>query len=771
MRPIVEPALDMVRRAVTLVRAGRLLQVSALLTILAAVWFAIAFHGDQPAPLLWLPTPISAVVLAVMYWRTSRSAWLPAVTRRFWRHFAIVGTLVGAAAVVQATDVLRHPGVPGEHTGPLMLSIDGVAVLIIMYALYRLPLARRTGPERLRVTLDAGTVMLATAVFIWHFQTRPALDSGNRTLLVTSAFLVVLAQLAVFAVVKVVLSSSAFVDRIALQLLALAMLAGSLTAPLARVVEAHSPLYITQVTIPVVFFLAACATERQRLAPRPTVGGVTGRRRRTFSVLPYAAVAAVDVLLMTTLVAGDEDAVVVAAGAVLITALVVLRQITAFRDNYQLLDRLDHSATHDALTQLPNRVLFNQRLHRALSRHDGVAVSVILVDLDDFKTVNDTLGHAAGDTLLVTVAERLRETIRTADTVARLGGDEFALVIDDPTGTAAERVIRDVTARLQAGVHLEGRDRPIQASYGVVQGSYGDDPGDLLRRADIAMYEAKARGDGGWQQYTTGMQARGAALDQAAGRLREALDDRQLRLYYQPVVALSDGRVIGAEALIRWQHPTRGVVGPADIIPAAESTGLIIKIGRWVIDEACRQMAAWQTDRPDAAALTINVNASARQLREPTFARDVATALRTHGLEPHRLTIEITESTAVGGGATADTLAELRTLGVRVALDDFGTGQSTLTLLATCPVDQIKLDRSFVPDAGSSVIATAVLQLAHGFGVEAVAEGAETADQARRLRELGYDRAQGYHFARPMPADAFAAFLTAGRSALYDEAA
>jgi diguanylate cyclase (GGDEF)-like protein len=739
-----------------------LLLTSALLMLVAGVWFAISYRGDDPVPLLWLPTPISAVLLAVMYWRTSRCAWLAPVTRRFWRHLAVVGALVGVAAVWQAGDVLRHADVPGDFTGPVMLSIDAVAIVVLMYALYRLPLARQTGAERLRVALDAGTVMLATAVFIWHFHTRSALSSGSPTLLVTSAFLVVMAQLAVFAVVKVVLSSNAFIDRAALQLLASAMLVGSIGGPLARAVERHSPLYVNQVCIPIVFFLAACAAERQRTAPRVPGVALTGEPRRSFSVLPYAAVATVDALLMTTLWSGDRDAPVVAGGAVLITALVVLRQITAFRDNHRLLDRLDHSATHDALTQLPNRVLFNQRLRRALA--EGSVSSVILVDLDDFKTVNDTLGHAAGDTLLVAVAERLSETVRAGDTVARLGGDEFALVIHDPAGTAAERVIHDVTARLQAGVRLESRTHPVRASFGVVRGARGDDPGDLLRRADIAMYEAKALGDGGWQHYTPGMRARGAALDQAATELREALAERQLRLYYQPVVALADGRLIGAEALIRWAHPTRGIVGPADIIPAAESTGLIIAIGRWVIDEACRQMAQWR-----AHALTVNVNASARQLREPTFARDVAAALRAHDLEPRRLTIEITESTAVGGGATADTLAELRALGVRIALDDFGTGQSTLTLLATCPVDQIKLDRSFVPDAASSVIAAAVLQLAHGFGVEAVAEGVECAEQAGRLRELGYDRAQGYHFARPMAAAAFTAMLAHHRDSGYDE--
>jgi EAL domain-containing protein (putative c-di-GMP-specific phosphodiesterase class I) len=269
------------------------------------------------------------------------------------------------------------------------------------------------------------------------------------------------------------------------------------------------------------------------------------------------------------------------------------------------------------------------------------------------------------------------------------------------------------------------------------------------------MYEAKARGEGGWQHYELGMQARGVERARWAAELRRAVADGELRLFYQPVVALPCGALTGVEALIRWQHPQHGLIGPAGFIPAAEETGLIVDVGLWVLREACRQGAAWRREYPDRAPQSVSVNASARQLREESFADVVAGALRDSGLEAQRLTIEITESTAVGGRGTTETLARLRALGVRLSLDDFGTGQSTLSLLADCRVDQIKLDRSFVPDADSDVIATAVLQLARGIGVEAVAEGVETAAQAERLSLIGYQRAQGYHFARPMPAEDF----------------
>ncbi len=755
-----DPATAGCRSVARFLLSSRLLLASGLSTLITGVCFAVAFGGSEPVGLLWLSSPIGAAILAVMFWRTSQCSWLSPITRRFWRQLGVAGVLVGVASAVQAVDVLRHPNVPGPQTGPVMLSIDAVALAIIMFALYRLPLGRQAVGERLRVALDAGTVMMATAVFIWHFQTRHTLDAADRSTLIGSAFLIIMAQVAVFAVVKVVLSSHAFIDKKALRLLGFCMLVGSLSPPLAGAIEQHSHLYVTQLSNPIVFFIAAWAAQRQRTARTGAGTGVAEARPRTHSLLPYVAVAAVDALLMVSIWSGDGDTRVVGGTAVLITALVVLRQMTAFRDNHRLLDQLDHSATHDALTQLPNRTLFGQRLRQALNSGNRGPTSIILVDLDDFKTVNDTLGHAVGDALLVTVAERLRGTVRAGDTVARLGGDEFAIVLPGSKASAAELIICDMIARLQAGADVEGRHLCIRASFGVVEGEAGEDPGDLLRRADIAMYEAKARGDGGWQRYAPGMQARGAELDQVSTELRQALNDNELRLHYQPVVILEGGDMVGVEALIRWQHPERGLLGPADIIPTAESSGLIVDVGRWVLREACRQMASWLCEHPDTAPRTISINVSARQLREPAFAREVAAALSDNGLPPHRLTIEITESIAVGGGATADTLAELRTLGVRVALDDFGTGQSSLTLLATCPVDQIKLDRSFVADGTSTVIAAAVLQLARGLGVEAVAEGVETIAQAQHLYALGYERAQGYHYARPMPPDALDAMMT-----------
>ncbi|MCU1431685.1 MAG: putative diguanylate cyclase/phosphodiesterase with sensor, partial [Actinotalea sp.] len=276
----------------------------------------------------------------------------------------------------------------------------------------------------------------------------------------------------------------------------------------------------------------------------------------------------------------------------------------------------------------------------------------------------------------------------------------------------------------------------------------------LLRQADIAMYEAKARGDGTVERYRPGMEQQRAERNRTAAELRTAIETGQLVLHYQPVVTLPEGRIAGVEALVRWQHPRLGLLGPAEFIPTAEETGLVVPLGRWVLREATRQAAGWVGRYGDDALRSIAVNASAQQLQDPGFADDVAAALRDSGLPAGRLTIEITESTAVGGGATHDSLRALRAMGVRLSLDDFGTGRSTLSLLVDCLVDEIKLDRRFAPAPGADAIAGAVIQLARALGIEAVAEGVETVEQADDLGQLGYALAQGFHFARPMTAEA-----------------
>ena len=740
--------------------ASLLVQLSGLLVVATALLFVANLPGPAgPAWLLWLPSPTGAIMLTAVYFRTSSTPRLPVAARRFWRHQGFAGLFIGAGCTAQAVDVLFTPAATGPRTGPVMMVFDGIAVLIIVYSLYRLPLGLQTRGERIRVALDAGTLMAATAAFLWRFQGSD-ITSADGSPLLLSTLLIVLALAAVFAVAKVVLSGYTLIDQTALRLFAAAMIAGSLGPLLQSVLGARPHLLATQLSVPVVFFLAALAGDRQRLAA-PVTAGEPRPARRPFSALSYAAVAAVAGLLVYESAAPSGNLGVVVAAVVITTTLVVLRQLVAFRDNSRLVERLDHGATHDALTGLPNRALFHLRLERALSGSERRPAAVALIDLDDFKEVNDTLGHEVGDLLLIAVAERLTACSRAGDTVARLGGDEFVVVLADTDVAAAERVIRRMADGLSHPVRVAGHDLPVQASIGIAGGHTGDDASLLLRQADIAMYAAKKIAGTAVLRYDPEMST--ASTDQArlTVELDEAIRGDQLVLHYQPIVALADGRVVGAEALVRWQHPARGLLMPDAFIQVAERTGLMPALTEWVMTSALHQLAAWTRRDAAGAPAYLNINVSARDVRRPGFADEVAAVLARTGVPGERLTLEITESTALEPGASLVNLHRLRDLGIRISLDDFGTGHSTLTALHECPIDQIKLDRSFAAPRsdGRVPVAVAVSRMAQSLGLQAVAEGVESAAQGEFLRSVGYTLAQGYHFARPMPAAAFEAFL------------
>jgi diguanylate cyclase (GGDEF)-like protein len=747
---------------------GRLLRASGVLVAFTLVWFLVNLaHPVGPQWLLWLPTPVSGAIMVTLFLRTTRMPSLPPAIRRFWRHITLAATLVALAACSQAVDVLLDPGPPGPRVGPALLILDGVAVLTIVYALYRLPTGRHGFGAQLRLVLDAATVMLATAVFMWHFQTRHAIASEDGGT-VFSLVITVLALVAVFALVKVVLSRDTMVESSSLLLFALAMMVGAIGPVFRESIESVRPeLFPTMASVPLVFFLAAYGTEHQRNAQLGRRRGVVESRRRSFSVLPYVAVAAVDGLLIyvTWFTAGAGERVVVGA-AVILTALVVLRQITALRDNGTLLRRLDHGANHDALTQLPNRVYFHERLQQALTRPADRPVAVALIDLDDFKEVNDTLGHEVGDLLLIAVAQRLDACVRIEDTVARLGGDEFVVVLDDADPPAAALAAERMIEALRQPVVADGHELPIRASIGIADGRTGDEASLLLRQADIAMYAAKNLPGTAYLHFEPGMA--GTATDHAhlGTELREAITDNQLFLLYQPIVALDDGRVLGAEALVRWAHPTHGTLTPNSFIPLAERTGLIVPLGRWVLHSALAQLADWIAVHGDAAPGVLNINISARDLSEHGFAGGIKAMLDEYGVPADRIVLEVTETMALEPGQSSTSLRQLRGYGVRVSLDDFGTGQSSLSLLHDCPVDEIKLDRSFTQaDRDERVpMAAAVIHLASALGLYAVAEGVETAEQASQLRALGYVAAQGFYFARPMPADRISELLAGGET-------
>jgi diguanylate cyclase (GGDEF)-like protein len=741
----------------------RLVPASGAIAALAVLGvFADYVHPFEPKVLLWLPSIVGPIVTFLAFLRTARTRALPGPTRRFWRHLACALALVGIGVTDQAFEVLISDDPGSQHPGPIMLAFCTAGVIMIMYALFRLPLGRQSPGELLRVILDAGTLMIAAAVFLWHYSTRAALDTSDNTAVYTSLFVTVIALLAVFAVAKFVLSSHLYVNNGALRLIAAAMVIGAVGPTFRGPFEAVDPhLFPDMACTPLVYFFATLAAVRQRAAGLGSRRGGIEPPRRSFSLLPYMAVAAVDGLLIDVTVRDDADQPAVVAAAVLTTALVVLRQLTAFRDNNRLLRRLDHGATHDALTELPNRVLFHTRLQQALTGATSRPVAVALIDLDDFKEVNDTLGHEIGDLLLIGVAKRLEGCVRAGDTVARLGGDEFVVVLDDADPAAADLAAERMMNALRQPVYADGHELPIRASIGIADGRTGDEPSVLLRHADIAMYAAKNLVGTAYLHYEQSMAAYGTEHAHLGAELREAITGDQLFLLYQPIVSLDDGRIIGAEALVRWAHPTRGALAPDAFIPVAERTGLIVPLGRWVMRTAFAQLAAWIAEHGEAAPGVLNVNVSARDLREPGFADSVAALLGEHSVAADRIVLEITETMALEPGQSIVNLHRLRALGIRVSLDDFGTGHSTLTLLHDCPIDEIKLDRSFTQAQvdGRPPVAAAVIHLAQALGLHAVAEGVETAEQAEQLLALGYTAAQGYYFARPMSPAKFGELL------------
>ncbi len=432
-------------------------------------------------------------------------------------------------------------------------------------------------------------------------------------------------------------------------------------------------------------------------------------------------------------------------------------------------EQLTHQAFHDPVTNLPNRALFVERVRHAVgrARRGDSQLGVIFLDVDDFKTINDSLGHGAGDLALMDVAKRLSTSIRLSDTAARFGGDEFVVLLEDLESEetaveVAERILED----LRQPLTVSGKELALRGSIGIsiLEGSSTAGADELIRDADAAMYIAKRDGKGGYRLFEPDMHAGVLARLELRADLQRALQSGQFELHYQPIVRLADGRVAGMEALLRWQHPERGLVVPGEFIPFTEETGLIVPIGRWVLREACRRAAAVQLLSSDAPALSMCVNLSVKQVQHSDIVSDVQDALAESGLPPELLTLEITESMLIDDPKVVDVkLRGLRALGVRIAMDDFGTGYSSLSYLSRFPVDVIKMDRSFLrPEASRETLdlSSAVVALGSSLALEVVAEGIELDDQLRRLRDLGCEFGQGFHFASPMESAHLDDYLT-----------
>jgi diguanylate cyclase (GGDEF)-like protein len=449
-------------------------------------------------------------------------------------------------------------------------------------------------------------------------------------------------------------------------------------------------------------------------------------------------------------------------------ALILFRN-RAERERRRFEEKLRHQVLHDDLTELPNRRLLKDRLEHALARSNRrrEPLGVMFIDLDGFKGVNDTLGHECGDLLLKLVAKRLSSSTRTTDTVARLGGDEFAVLLEDlalpfDIPTVAERLL----AAISVPIEIADRTVVVSASIGVaIAEGDGETSGQLLANADVAMYAAKAAGKGTFQVFDPDMRYKLEERFDLRNDLKRALRRDEFVLHYQPIFDLQGRRVEGVEALLRWNHPEKGLVPPLDFIPAAEETGEIVPIGRWVLQQACLQIRQWRMEHHDAADLSVSVNLSPRQIQSSSVVEDVRAALDESGIEPASLVLEITESTLMHDApSTIEKLNSLKGLGVMLAIDDFGTGYSSLSYLQRFPIDALKIDRSFISGVTSgiedSALTEAIIRMARSLSIETVAEGIEHPDQLQRLTELGCGSGQGFLLARPVPADEIQALLS-----------
>jgi diguanylate cyclase (GGDEF)-like protein len=465
--------------------------------------------------------------------------------------------------------------------------------------------------------------------------------------------------------------------------------------------------------------------------------------------------------------------------AVLLLALLSMGLIVfgyrRWRDSVRMHEQVAaRRALYDPLTGLPNRILLQEHLTTALARarRSGERVAVLFLDLDRFKSVNDGYGHAVGDRLLIAVADRLRDAVRGQDLLARLGGDEFVVVCESATQSSdavavAERLLGSLSRRF----NLKGHELTVSTSIGIAFSETSpkrhQTAETLLQDADAAMYRAKARGPGGHATFDRSMHADRVNRNKAEQRLRVALDEGRFRLLYQPILMVADERIVGVEALLRMEDPGGGTVAPAEFVPELEENGLIVPVGEWVLETACRQVKRWHDDYPSIGSLRVSVNVSPRQLLHANFGDVVTAVLNRTRAAPQQLCLEITEAALMGDVVSAwSGLRKVKALGVALAIDDFGTGYSSVSYVRNFALDDLKIDQSFVRGLANggedAAIVKAVIHMAHALGLSTVAEGVETAEQLAALRSLGCDRAQGFYFSRPQPPEVIEQLLACG---------
>lgn len=738
------------------------------------VWFVVGLVHHWAHPVVgWIPMPFGAALAAYACWRVTRRGDLAPTVRRFWGRMGLACAALAVAVVSNAADAFRG-GEPTQWISPRTLGIYMIILGVAIWALLRLPTWQRTRRDWFRFTLDTGILLLATSAFMWHYSLRKldlwTMQTGSK---LPTVAITLVALVSMLAFVKVAFAGAGKLDRRALHILSYGVAASAVSGSVSVFIVDKPYLSSSFLACSIAAVSAQIAAARQFRAPMSDEGDPTPVRPA--SVLPYLAAVAVSALLIAVAAPGGGEVLTIAVCAVAMTVLVMVRQFGMLRENGRLLRtvdanlqqlrdyqaRLAHQVSHDTLTEIPNRALFNERVTAQLV--DGRPFHVALLDLDDFKVINDRLGHGTGDALLKVVSRRLRQRLRPTDTVARLGGDEFTLLLPGRTADETTALLRELVDTVQEPVLLHGQDMVVRISAGVTTAQDGDTPEELLRRADVAMYSAKQVG-GGRTTWFDPMMDKLADADAKLGHdLRQALARDELFVLYQPIVELPHGRLAGVEALVRWRHPEHGLVSPAIFIPVAERNGSIVDVGWWILEQVVRQAAEWERVYGPEAPEKVSVNISARQLGEPGFAGRVGALLKESGLTPYMLVAEVTETAVLGTGEALDAVHELHQLGMRVALDDFGTGQSSLSLLVDTPVRVLKVDKSFVDgvtlSSPQAVIVDGLIGITDGLAIEAVAEGVETAEQADRLHAVGYRFAQGFHFARPMPPEDVALLL------------
>ena len=612
---------------------------------------------------------------------------------------------------------------------------------------------RARGPQDLAGAIDAAVIAAGVGLVYWVFVIQPTLGDLGTPLyerLVTVAYPTF--DVLMCTVVTLLLTRAGRRTPSGLLLAAgcALTLAGDVIWSLSDAFTTDSGSLIN-----VVFMLGyvawAAAALHPSINPPPPIVKTRNRFGRGRLGLLAACTLLVPAVLFVQGFRHDEiNWVAVGVGAVALFLLVLARLAGFVGQVQEQADRLERLAMRDDLTGLANRRLFEQRLAEVVAE---VPAQVVLLDLNDFKLVNDLHGHHVGDRLLAAVGERLTAALRTDDLVARMGGDEFAVLAPAASAADGDAIVRRLVEALHEPVVVNGHELLVTATIGIAD-AVGADAVEVLRRADVAMYAAKEGGSRQHRRYAAELDDRAGEAARLGVEMRMGLDTGQFRMVYQPIVGLPDGRTLYVESLVRWQHPERGFVSPADFIPVAEQNGLIVELGEWILRTACAQFMRWRAEHGTAAPRRISVNVSARQLSEPGFASVVADVLGSIGMPPGSLIVEVTETAVFGGGVAVQAVKDLHALGVGIALDDFGTGHSSLGLLQTVPVDVLKVDKSFVDNltmAGRhAVIATALIQVSNGLGLTAVAEGVETAEQAAELHRLGYQLAQGYHFGKPV---------------------